>query len=483
MKHHIKHFILTSLVALTIPSCTGNFEEMNTSPNNSADPNTALLLTGAIRAIGSQTQGIAGWAKDLYPQYTAEIQYTSESRFQNIIYNYYPIYNGPLQDLQTIINLNDNPETNEAPYVLLGGSTANQIAVSRILKAFYFMHITDRWGMAPYSEALQGIAVLSPRFDSQEAIYDGIFSELTEAAMQLDDAGDINGDILYNGDITKWRKWANTLRMIAAIHIRKVSPVRAQQEFSAALQAGVFNSNADNAVFYYLEDANNQSPLYNNYLVGQRYDYMASETIVEKLQELSDPRLPVYAEPTISSGEYIGMPYGLPQAATGDYNRENVSLVGERFQAQGAELPISTYAQVEFMLAEAASLAWIDGAEQHYYAGIEASLSHLGLSSAYSSYVAQPQVAFAGGNALEKIITQKWIANYLGNGYESWTDWRRTGYPMLDPGPAPLNTNGELPRRQAYTTEEAGRNSANYQAAISQQGPDALTTRIWWDVE
>ncbi|MCL7988073.1 SusD/RagB family nutrient-binding outer membrane lipoprotein [Sphingobacterium sp. lm-10] len=486
MKRYIKQLSACVMAATVLSSCTKNFESINTSPNDALNPNTTLLLSNALRSLGSQTEGVAGWAKDLYPQYMSEIQYTSESRFQNTIYNFYPIYNVPLQDLQTIIALNMDPVASTQAYVTDGGDSESQIGVARVLKAFYFMHMTDRWGMIPYSEALQGRANLTPSYDSQESVYNALFVELTEAQEQLGGGGPVRGDILFNGNVGLWAKWANTLRMAAALHIRKVNPEKARTEFLAAYEAGAMTTNADNALFRYLNDANNQSPLFNNYEVTGRVDYAVSEYMIEQLELHNDPRLPIFALPALSTGTYVGMPFGLIQGQTGAYNRENVSLIGDRFTAQNSVLPLSTYAQVEFMLAEAAFLGWIPDAQTHYLNGIRASFSQYeveDLEEAYTAYVAQPSVAYSTANGLERIITQKWFANYMANGYESWTDWRRTGFPVLDPGPAPQNTNGSLPRRQGYTTEEAGRNSQSYQAAIGQQGPDALTTRVWWDVE
>ncbi|WP_166335328.1 SusD/RagB family nutrient-binding outer membrane lipoprotein [Sphingobacterium chungjuense] len=486
MKRYIKQLSTCVVVAAVLSSCTKNFESINTSPNDALNPNTTLLLSNALRSLGSQTEGVAGWAKDLYPQYMAEIQYTSESRFQNTIYNFYPIYNAPLQDLQTIIALNMDPVASTQAYVTDGGDSESQIGVARVLKAFYFMHMTDRWGMIPYSEALQGRANLTPSYDSQESVYNALFVELTEAQEQLKGGGSVNGDIVFNGNVSQWVKWANTLRMAAALHIRKVNPEKARTEFLAAYEAGAMSAIGDNAVFRYLNDANNQSPLFNNYEVTGRVDYAVSEYMIEQLELHNDPRLSIFALPALSTGTYVGMPFGLIQGQTGAYNRENVSLIGDRFTAQNSELPLSTYAQVEFMLAEAAFLGWIPDAQTHYLNGIRASFMQYeveDLEESYAEYVAQPTVAYNPASGLEQIITQKWFANYMANGYESWTDWRRTGFPRLNPGPAPQNTNGSLPRRQAYTTEEAGRNTQSYQDAIAQQGADALTTRVWWDVE
>src|SRR5690606_24455327 len=313
MKRYIKIIATTWMVSLFLFSCTGEFDQINIDPNNPAEPNTALLLSNAMRHLGNQGSGIAGWAKDLYPQYMSEIQYTSESRFQNKIYDYYGYYNGPLLDLQTVINLNTDGETSGLPYVQAGGSTENQIAVARILQSFLFLHMTDRWGRIPYSEALQGMENLTPKFDSQQEIYTGIFNTLEAAAQQLNPSGTLNGDILLDGDIGHWIKWANTLRMVAALQLSNVDEATAQAECVAAAEASITSSNSDNVYFQYLADANNQAPLYNNYFPANRKDYAVSEKVIEVLDGLDDPRLPVYAEPAIASGEFIGMPYGLAE--------------------------------------------------------------------------------------------------------------------------------------------------------------------------
>lgn len=479
MKKYLKYIVVALVCGGGLSSCTNEFDKINIDPNNPEEPHTGLLISSAIRQIGNQSNGIAGWAKDLYPQYMSEIVYTNESRFQNKVYSFSPYYDGPLFDLQTVINLNEDPETVGKPYVLTGGTSDNQIAVSRILKAFYFMHMTDRWGMIPYSEALQGEANLMAKYDSQEEIYKSIFSELKEAADQIDNSGSISGDILFGGDLSKWKTWANTLRMTAALHLSEVDEATAKLEFTEALAAGVIASNDENVLFKYLKDANNQNPLYDNYFVGKRYDYAVSDVIIEHLIATKDARLSVYANAAIASGDYVGMPYGLA-AAVDELNRETVSLVGDKFTAQDYQLPITTYAQVQFMKAEAAHRGWISGDVNDFYIkGIESSMEQHGVIAS-NSYLANPSVALTGGDVLKKIITQKWLANYQANGYESWVDWRRTGFPELSPGPAPLSIHKGIPNRQAYPNTEAGLNGKSYADAIAAQGRDDLDTKVWW---
>ncbi len=482
MKTYIKAIICSIILGVTFSSCTNDFDNINIDPNNPAEPNTALLISNAIRQLGNQNNGIAGWAKDLYPQYASEIQYTSESRFQNKFYDFAAYYNGPLMDLQTVINLNSSEETSGLPYVQAGGSNTNQIAVARILKAFYFLHMTDRWGMLPYTEALMGSQALTPKYDSQESIYAGIFTELKEAVAQIDEEAAINGDILFEGDLSHWIKWANTIRMTAALHLSEVNEQLAQTEFTDALNAGVLESNSDNVYFRYLADFNNQNPLYNNYFVANRTDYAVSETIVDFMNDIDDPRLPVYANPTVQGNAYIGMPYGLAQGDD-NLNQETVSLIGDKFTAQDYALPITTFAQVEFMKAEAVFRGWISGTVLEYYqSGIEASMQQHGVT-APATYFTQAGVALGANNILERIISQKWLANYQANGYESWVDWRRTGFPILSPGPAPLSDHRGIPYRQAYPNTESGLNGVNYAAAVAAQGPDELSTKLWWDVD
>ncbi|GAB4023647.1 SusD/RagB family nutrient-binding outer membrane lipoprotein [Spirosoma koreense] len=467
---------------MVLAACNpSDFGNKNIDPNNPSTPNTNLLLSNAIRSLGSQTAGIAGFAKDLYPQYLGEIQYTSESRFQSRVYDYGPIYSGPLTDLQTIINLNTDAATKDLPYVKVGGSTANQLAAARILKGFYFLHITDRWGDVPYSTALKGASTLQPVFDKQQTIYTSLFKEFKEAAAQFD-SGTLNGDFLFNGSTDRWKKWAASLRLTMALRLSKVDPTTGKTEFQAAMKDGVLASNADNVVFKYLADANNQDPYYNNYDVSKRYDYAVSEPFINVLTALKDPRLPIYADKTTDGGLYKGMPYGL-RNGTG-YNSRNVSLIGAYFRAQNAPLTITTYNQILFSEAEAAKLGWIDGgdvkAEEYYLKGIQASFDQYNLGAS-TTYVAQAGVAYNPAKAVELIQTQKWIANYLGNGYETWAEYRRTGFPALSPGPEPLTPDKLIPRRQAYPTTERDLNSTNYQAVLSSQGPDELNTRVWWD--
>lgn len=494
MKRKIVKYISSSLlVALVAVSCskTGDFGDLNKDPNNPSDPNAALLFTNAIRGSLSTGNGAVTAADPLlYIQHLSEVIYTSASLYTSLNFDYNGIYNGPLTDLQTIINLNTAEETKNKPTVIAGGSNGNQIAAARILKAFIFMQMADRWGDIPYSEALKGIEDITPAFDKQEDVYKALLTELKDAVTTIDNGGGPTGDILLEGDMDWWKEWAASIRMIIALRLSKADPATGKTEFAAAQAEGGLSGGSHTILYRYLSDANNQNPWYNNYVIGKRYDYAISETIVSALKTRNDPRLPVFATPT-GTGTYVGMPYGLTNppdgVSTGTLDElGTVSLIGAAFRQQNSPAAVTTYAQILFAQAEAAHLGWIAGGEtaaaDFYLQGIEASLEQFGVEAGYSAYVAQPAVAYNPAKAVELIQTQKWIAGYLGNGYEAWAEWRRTGYPVLTPArdAAPIS-GGQIPRRQAYPLTERDLNTENYNIVIGRQGPDELTTRTWVD--
>ncbi|AXY77843.1 SusD/RagB family nutrient-binding outer membrane lipoprotein [Paraflavitalea soli] len=490
MKRNIVKYITACLlITAIVASCKkpGDFGDLNVDPNNPADPNTTLLFTNAIRAgLSSGIGAVTAADPLLYVQQLSEVFYTNASRYSSRIFDYNALYNGPLNDLQTIIDLNTNADTKSKPYVVAGGSNANQIAAARILKAHIFMQMADRWGDIPYSAALKKLEDITPAFDKQQDVYKALFQELKDAVAGIDAGAGPTGDILLDGDMDWWKEWAGSIRMILALRLSKADPATGKTEFAAAFTDGGLSGNSSNVFYYYLSDANNQNPWYNNYVVGKRYDYAISETMVNKLKALSDPRLPVFAD-TTATGTYVGMPYGLTSPvgyAAGTVDKPgNVSLIGKAFRQQNSKAAVTTYAQVLFAQAEAAHLGWIPGGEAaaatFYLAGIKASMDQFG-AAGYATYITQPAVAYDPAKAVELIQTQKWIASYLGNGYESWAEWRRTGYPVLTPAPgaAPVS-GGQIPRRQAYPTTERDLNGENYNIVLERQGADELTTKTW----
>jgi hypothetical protein len=244
---------------------------------------------------------------------------------------------------------------------------------------------------------------------------------------------------------------------------------------------GPLASNADNVKYTYLSESNNEHPLYNNYITGNRKDYAVSDVMINNMVANGDPRLPAIADKNINL-KYVGVPDGVFPAVS---KAQDVSLAATSMRLQNSPANVLTYAQILFSKAEAAKLGWISGdAKEFYEAAITASIQQwLGANpsaEAISGYLAQPNVQFDDAKAFEQIATQKWIALFY-QGNEAWAEWRRTGFPVLKPAAKPLNLSGQIPRRMAYVVTEGTLNKVNYDKVVASQGPDTQETRVWWD--
>jgi hypothetical protein len=495
MKSHLIKIIIVVFAAMGIVSCKKVGGDVNVNPNQSSNLSTGYAFTSALQYLGGTggglgTTNINSAAGQLYAQYLSETFYTQESRFSLRQYDYSGYYTGPLEDLQQVIDFNTNASTKSLATTTAFGSANNQIAAARILRAFIYLTITDRWGDVPYSQALQGNQNFTPVFDPQSAIYTSLFRELTEAQAQFDSGATLTNDILFAGDNTKWKHWANSLRAIMALRLSKEDPTTGRTEFQKAINDGVMTSNGDNVVYEYQNELNNENPYYNNY--RSRYDYAVSATLVNYLKTYNDPRLPVYVAPT-ASGTYVGLVYGTTGSDLNNFsigNRVqpgNISQIGTFYSSQNSPVTWTSYARVLFTQAEAAHLGWIAGGETAaadlYTRGIRASLEENGVATAaITTYLAQAQLGYTAANAVAQINTQKWLAGFMHNGWESWAEYRRTGYPvLLDPVPTALSPDKRIPRRQQYPQTEHDLNLENYNAVMARQGPDLLTTHVWWD--
>lgn len=488
----IKKVAMVTLMTVLMVSCD-DFGSINDDPNNPTQVRTELLLTNAQRSVSDVVGAFMG---NLWVQYLAETQYTDDSQYANTEANFNGWYTGPLRDLEEIIRINTNEETKDEAAVT-GGSNANQIAVARILKAYFFQLLTDRWGMVPYSEALQGRDNFSPAYDSQSEIYADIITELKQAVAQMDGGAGVSGDILFGGDMDQWALFANSLRARASLRLADVADdveVDPAAEFADALDDGIIEED----VFYpYTTDPNNENPWYTRFRT--RTDYAISDVIADYMKGLDDYRLTVFANPApdvdnedgvVTLDEIIGMPYSIEDA--GDVTNDAISFPGSAIGAGGpgvgqadAPLPIITVAELNFAQAEAVERGWITGvAEDYYYAGIEASWNQWGVynTTDFSDYIAQNDVLYNTAAWQERIGFQKWIALFP-LGYEGWSEWRRLGYPVLEPHEFALNQSGEIPVRFVYPSTESQINGASYNAAVEAQGPDTPDTHLWWDVE
>lgn len=461
-----KIYAITMALAFLGTSCSDFDEDINRNPNLPNQASGTQLIAQAqlsLPGLSSSPQG------EFLAQYLAETQYVGVSLYPQQSTSFYGWYQGPLADLEAVLS-SDELSGNDGP-------VNNQIAVAKILKAYYFWNITDRWGDVPYSESLQGEENFTPAYDTQESIYQDLFQELKEA-VSLIEPGSINNDIIYDGDMDKWRKLANSIRMLMALRLSEVDPATAESEFAQAMEDGVLASNDDNMVFRHLAEQNNQNYWYGQIVNQNREWWALTENLVAEMLPVDDPRLPVYGNTSRDTGDYVGLLFGEEE----NIGTEEYSLLGDAIFAQDAPVPLVTYAQILFAMAEAATdeKAWIVGDAQTYYEmAVEQSIVQwTGSSEGVAEFMAQPGIAFENASALEQIATQRWVHLFM-FGYEAWSEWRRTGYPDIMVSP-----NGvEVPTRLSYPDNEAFNNEANYNEAVQRQfgGEDLVNGRLWWD--
>ncbi len=473
MKKIVYFGLALSVFLLSTTSCDNNFEEINTTENNAlvTDPN--LLLAGAIRNTSNVLYG-SGVGMEIGLGWTQQL---SKALYNDVERNYSP-------NTTTISNFWSNmyvtviKRTDEA-YKLADGNS-NLQAVSLTLRANAYQVLTDAFGPIPFSSAMDEVNT-KPSYDSQEDVYDGILDLLDEAEALYAQGGSgeftSTADLLYGGDIDKWRKFNASLKLKVLMRISGKKSVSA--EVQDLVDSGLlFSSNADNAQLIYASnpDAN---PFYLNVISNNNgQGYKVSSVFVNRLNSLSDPRLAVMAAPNSSSMIVGNIPGNLPG------NLSTFSNPGTLYTSEHAPGVILSYSQIEFLLAEAVNEGIIAGtladAKTHYVNAINANFNFNGLAS-NSTYTSSPLVDFTTQTeAREKIATQEYISLF-GQGLEVWAEWRRTGFPVLTPVSYATTLYTVVPRRLTYPNTEQNFNQANYQSASATlSNGDTLESKVWW---
>jgi len=473
----LKKIAYITLFALTLTSCSDTLDDINKNPNATETPLAPYLLTGSLKQ-GADLY----WGADnnfnsslLFVQHWAKIQYTEPDRYDVSNTSFTSLWNTGyatlITDLNTIINFPD------------GQANPNYKGIALTLRSWTFLLLTDAYGSIPYKEAGQKI---TPAYNTQKEVYTGLLEDLKQAQSLLNaSSGAVTGDLVYKGDISKWKKLVNSFRLRIALRISDKEPELAKQAAIEATSdaAGLLSSNNDTFKFTYISSPQ-QNPA--SAWFETRDDFRISKTMVDQLSALSDPRLPVYAQlPSDASvGKYVGGANGLSNSDANSQGFAKTSKPGTYFLTSSSPAVIASYSETLFNLAEAAARGFIAGdAEQFYNNAITASLNQFGITDAavISTYLNQASVKYDATNYAKSIGTQKWIAFY-GQGLDAFTEWRRLDYPVLKAGPATV-LDGQIPSRFFYPGTEQSLNGVSYQAAITAQGKDLLTTKLWFDAK
>jgi hypothetical protein len=479
--------ILSLLLAMLIAgvSCDNGFDELAHNPNVPGDVPAAFVLAGAQVDLSYRTSYQMGINYlGLWVQHHASGAYPDEDQYSprlNDINVYWDnIYDNSMRDFKHI--LDQTAETGDV----------NLQAVGLIMSSYGYMALSDVWGDVPYTEAVSGSeGIFAPEFDTQKIVYDGIIADLNTAVGMIDmNALDNFGDqdVIFFGDMDKWMRFANSLRLRAYMRLSNVEPATAKAGVEAMFAQPLISSQSQNAAINYTTTSGNRNPVHSR-LAGRENDFRVSESIATRMigtgtnTAPQDPRLAVFASLN-DAGVYQGIPNGINNLAEVSLTNESTSRFGALYAAQDAPAYFLTYAEVEFIRAEAIALGWnVSGgsAAEAYDNAIIVSMEQNGITDAavISTFLGSTNVLYNSTTGIEQISTQKWIALW-GQSIEAWANWRRTGFPNI---PVALHdkNNGNIPRRLVYGSIEATTNATNVAAATANQGGAELSDRVWWD--
>ena len=511
MKKILNYYIVAfSIIAMA--SCTKGLEELNVNRVNPTTLDPVLLLNNAIINTSFPTKTVIYEMSIVQQMVTpnggvlAGGNFNQDSRDATNASTWAVYYQNVIKYTHDAI-----AKTKDDP------TRANLYNMARIWQAYTYMLLTDTYGAIPYFEGGAGLTdqILLPKYDQQDAIYPDLMKEFEEASTALNTSATIeSSDLLYAGDIAKWKRLGYSLLLRAGMRLSKVDASTAQSMVKKAVDGGVIMDNADNA--YMRHDANYLNPIGNMLNSTEAANWYLVNSFVDTLKNNNDPRLLSISirykgatsgpDQTVDKGttipaDQIGMPMGYDNGTIGTrvtadglasfYDYSQVDR--RRMAGTASPMFFVTASQTQLLLAEARYRGWITSgtASQYLEDGIRAHMNQLatyGSSAAIASadidtyLAAHPLVV---GKELNQINTQYWISSFL-NGPEAFANFRRSGYPELAPNPYGQPSNPDVPngtfiRRIGYPTSELSVNTDNVNAAISVMGPDKLSTGLWWD--
>ena len=495
--------VLCAMLFTACDSLDDKFEDLNVNPTQAPQISPDFKLTNIqLRISGERYEN---WRTNLIysstmmqhfatiPGFWAGDKYTYIGSYSAAMWDrYYPNIAKNLEDL--LIQTAEDPDG------------ANMNAITRITRVIMYHRLTDLYGDIPYTEAGKGFTegITQPKYDSQQFIYNDMLSELEQAAGALSPGSATfgNGDLLYGGDVDQWRKFAYSMMLRLGMRLVKVDPSGAQSWVQKAIAGGVMASNDD--IAYVPHDPAGWANGNGSVFLADGSPRL-SEFFVNWMVSKNDPRLFVYGELPVAGSPVVGLPNGFDTQTIQDHSTwipcaddgsiepcemDVYMIPNEVIKGQDDPMFFMTYAEVELLLAEAALRGWHTGdPATHYENGVRAAMEYLEMYGSagqidpadIDAYLAANP--YDAANAMEQINEQIWAAVLL-NEYEAYANWRRTGYPALTPVVYPGNvTGGTIPRRLRYREQEAVANPSAYSQALSSQGPDEFTTRVWWDAQ
>lgn len=464
--------IITIFSLLVIVSCTQNFTEINKNPNNPTTASESLLLPSAIfdlsNIIVNQTHNFG----DVISQYGAYYEFNNLDifRWQGDDRFWSPMYKilENLKDVKRIAKLNKN---------------TNYEAISLIMESYVFSIVTDAYGDVPMSEANRTKeGIIEPIYDSQKDIYSNLFLKLEKANKIIDLSNTVKGDLLFSGDMLKWKKFANSLRIRLLMRISNVENISTRMSaiINNPSTYPLFESNLDNAVYNYTGSLPDIAPI-TAPGGGRGYDYyllIPTTHLISTLTKNNDPRLEEWISPKVGTNDRtLGVAPGQSLSDIGrpaDFSRRSEKYFNSATNTKGIFM---TYSELNFILAEAREKGYISKStpQDYYNTAVTASFNQWGVNMPANFLTTIAPY----NNTTEVLYEQKWLALYH-SGVESWFDWKRTKKPsFIKAGSGNINGN-KVPVRLIYPSLEGSVNKTNYQAASSAMGGDTINASSWW---
>lgn len=508
LKSQLTHGTVAALMTATAAACSNDVTGLNQNPDNVDELVPAYMFTNAVLS------GVAVGFQDDYRMYGQSMQIFATHFEVTAPGDKYFNENGARSGWSYTGALAQNDlvmrSTEGEP------ASINTYSAARIWRVYLFHHVTDLFGDVPYSESLKAADGLqTPRYDRQEDIYLDMLNELEEAAVAFDPTLPTMGtaDLLYDGNIDQWRKFAYSLMLRLAMRLTDARPDLAESYVRKAIAAGLITDDADIALVPYtaggtdternpkatsLVNGDFSNPQTTSTAQGSKH----AETFIDHLKDTNDPRLGVFAvvwlgpegskvahfDPEVQRGMKNGAFFGEPD----DFETYSEPR-RETILNYGAPVLVMTNAEVYLLLAEAAIRGWYEGsAEEAYNNAVGAGMRQWALFGSEGMIAPESIVRYLEKNPfdssgsfeeqLEQISTQKWVSLYL-DFLEIYANWRRTDYPKLVPTNYPGNiTGGRIPRRRIIPDSEITENEANFLEALERQGVgNNLLSTVWWD--
>jgi hypothetical protein len=479
--------LLTYIPVLLLASaCQKSIQNLNTNTKAATTVPAATLFTAGEKNLVDNITSTAGGTAPFrnFAQTWTEITYTSEAQYILTQYNAPDNWWGVLYSGTTTTNgVLNNLYNAKATFAATAPTPAilkNDLIITDILEVYAFNLLVSTYGNIPYTQA-ESRTVPFPKYDDAKTVYADLLTRLDTCIAGLDVSSGAMGaaDQVYLGNVASWKKFAATLKLKMAMVLADSDPTTAAQKVQEAVTAGVFTSNADNALLaYQTAPTGNTNPIWQAAINSGRHDNQPANTLVNVMNSWQDPRLPLYFD-TATGGVYSGGQPGAGNSYT-DFSTFSAQMLDPTFPGV-----LLDYAETDFLLAEAAARGFSvpNSAEQYYDSAIVASIEYWGGSSTDAqTYLAQPSVDYtkATGNYKQKIGYQQWIAFYNA-GWNAWTSIRRLGYPDINTINPPYGAISVMPIRFYYPLTEQAANATNYQAAVQAiGGADAVTTKLFW---